>query len=263
MRMPCSCAGSQSLKASQTHCLLQIQLSSTERQKKRDGERENTEISLQVGIQERKVDKKESMIWLLCLKKKKKREVHGERRDVARPSGALAPSFHVQSRLPCDFQWEKWTHWCIALISFNIERNEKKNYQRVATGKVEVGGSWGKHGAVSSLRWMEWEWEISREPSTHYSTYYSFSTIPLHLLNASSVVSFFLNMDVIQRSVTNPTERSFPSLHWHCGQHVYLCVFKGLEPSVMEQVQDFSCTISTAVLAVAEMLFSNFCNIKS
>lgn len=30
--------------------------------KKRDGERENTEISLQGGIQERKVDKKESMI---------------------------------------------------------------------------------------------------------------------------------------------------------------------------------------------------------
>lgn len=32
---------------------------------------------------------------------------------------------------------------------------------------------------------MEWEWEISREPSIPYSTHYSFSTIPLHLLNCS------------------------------------------------------------------------------
>lgn len=63
-RMPCSSAGSQSLMASQTHCLLQIQLSSTERQREREMEmeRKNTGISLEDGMQEKEVDKKESTI---------------------------------------------------------------------------------------------------------------------------------------------------------------------------------------------------------
>lgn len=42
---------------------------SAEQNRERDGERENTAISLQGGIQEKKVDKKESMILLLYLKK--------------------------------------------------------------------------------------------------------------------------------------------------------------------------------------------------
>lgn len=39
-------------------------------------------------------------------------------------------------------------------------------------------GAGGKHGAVSTLCWMDWEWEISREPSIHYSTYNSFLNYP-------------------------------------------------------------------------------------
>lgn len=67
---------------------------------------------------------------------------------------------------------------------------------------VVLGGerSWGKHGAVSSLCWMEWEWEISREPSIHYFTFYSFSTIPLHLLSSISINSSL---------ISNHTERCF------------------------------------------------------
>lgn len=47
VRMPCSSAGSLNLMESQTHCLLQIQLSSTERGS--EIERENTGICLQGG----------------------------------------------------------------------------------------------------------------------------------------------------------------------------------------------------------------------
>lgn len=91
----CACA------QMQTHYLLQIQLSSRKTHMKRDGNGENTEITMQRRIQESEVDKRNDDLTSMF----EKREVHGERRDVFWPSGALPPSFHVQSRLPCDFQW--------------------------------------------------------------------------------------------------------------------------------------------------------------
>lgn len=123
-----------------------------------------------------------------------------------------------------------------------------------------VERSLGKHGAVSSLCWMEWEWEISREPSIHYSTYYSFSTIPLHLFNSSpSILPWSLPCWTWtwSRGVLQTTLISY-MLFIGMGNNTCAC-----EPNVMAQVEDFFCTISTAILAVAEIFLSDFCNIKS
>lgn len=104
--------------------------------------------------------------------------------------------------------------------------------------------SWGKHGVVSSLCWMEWEWEISREPSIHYSTYYSFSTIPLHLLNSSpSILPWSLPSWTWtwSRGVLQITLGGCFLLFMGMADNTCVCVFefKGPEPSVTEQVQDF------------------------
>lgn len=99
----------------------------------------------------------------------------------------------------------------------------------------------------------------------HILLIFSYPFTSLELWSVSScLVSSPLDVDVIQRGA-NHTERLFPGLHWHGGQHVCMSAFgfKGPGPSVTEQVQDFSCTISTAVPTVAEMLLSDFCNIKS
>lgn len=99
------------------------------------------------------------------------------------------------------------------------------------------------------------------KPGAINSLLHSFSTIPLHLSTLSPSIP-----PRPPPCLTWTWSRGvFPALHRHGRWHVCSWVFKfrGPEPSVMEQVQEFSCTISMAVLAVAEMLLSDFCNIKS
>lgn len=116
MKITCSSAGLLSLMDSQ-NTLLFTHAAEQHREMEEEGWRDRTEEYVcRAGYRRGRWAKKNQ--WFYCYVWK--REVHGERRDVVRPSGALVLPFHVQSRLPSDFQWEKWTHWCIALISFNI-----------------------------------------------------------------------------------------------------------------------------------------------
>lgn len=152
---------------SQTLCPhLKIQLSSNETQTERNKECWNKSAGGRGGKRMGEVwgdtaggdGQKNSMILLPCLKK----ESAWWAKRCVRPSGALVPSFHVQRRLPSDFQWEKWTQWCIALILFNEKKKrerETNRFQRAAMGEVEmcgVGGgvSWG--GTSESAVCVEW-----------------------------------------------------------------------------------------------------------
>lgn len=202
---------------SQTLCPhLKIQLSSNETQTERNKECWNKSAGGRGGKRMGEVwgdtaggdGQKNSMILLPCLKKESAWWV----KRCVRPSGALVPSFHVQRRLPSDFQWEKWTQWCIALILFNEKKKRERDEQVPESCHGWGGNVWGRgwcqlggHFRVSSLCWMEWEWKLCTLLIFFLQCLYTFWTL----------VHYFLPglLDAIQASTTKTEQSHLVVLH--------------------------------------------------
>lgn len=215
------------------------------------------ELSLQGGNQGREVGNKRIDDLTAMFEK---RQVHGEHRGVLRHL-----LFICRAHYHGFFSGRKRAHWCTALISFHIERN-KNVYQKVATGEVEVGGvgvgetrcgqqfvlndvrMWDKLGATSSLR------------HTLLISSHSF-TSPQCFISAPLLAERGPRPQKCYKSRWAAFSRCSLPLWTTC-----VLVYIRVQRARAERYgagSDFSCTISTAVLAVAEMLLSNSCNIKS
>lgn len=202
---------------SQTLCPhLKIQLSSNETQTERNKECWNKSAGGRGGKRMGEVwgdtaggdGQKNSMILLPCLKK----ESAWWAKRCVRPSGALVPSFHVQRRLPSDFQWEKWTQWCIALILFNEKKKERERrtgsrelpwvrWKCVGSGVVSAGGALQSQQFVLNGVRME-----TLHPANFFlQCLYTFWTL----------VHYFLPglLDAIQASTTKTEQSHLVVLH--------------------------------------------------